>query len=277
MIVNEETRTIEWDGLPKSLMENIEKDYDTVTEFPLEMLNLVMAEERIRDENNAALDEIKNKITNSFDLKKSDPKLEYEKLSKIDEGGFGEIFKVKRLSDNKLFAMKFIRSITRSDMDLAIQEASIISYLQSDELIRYIDMYYFKNQFFIILEYMELSGMKDICVENYMNHSEDFCRYTLYKVALGLNSMHMEDIIHRDIKSDNILHNLEGEIKIADMGFACVLSDEEQNSEANKGTTHWIAPEIKKGTLYSKSVDVWSFGCFAYELATGAPPFFNIK
>ena len=173
--------------------------------------------------------------------------------------------------------MKFIREISRSDMDLAIQEASIISYLQSDELIRYVDMFYFKKQFFIILEYMELSGMKNICVKNYMNHSEDFCRYTLYKVAKGIASMHKEGILHRDIKSDNILHNLEGEIKIADMGFACVLSNEEQKGEVGTGTTHWIAPEVKKGTLYSKKVDVWSFGCLAYELATGSPPFFDLN
>ena len=89
--------------------------------------------------------------------------------------------------------------------------------------------------------------------------------------------MHKEGILHRDIKSDNILHNSEGEIKIADMGFACVLSSEEQKGEVGTGTTHWIAPEVKKGTLYSKKVDVWSFGCLAYELATGSPPFFDLN
>lgn len=277
MIVNEDRRLIVWEGLPKRLADNIEEDYDTLKEFPLEMLNLVMAEERRSEEEQRTHNEIKRKLTNSFDLKKSDPKLEYQKLGKIDEGGFGEIFKVERISDGKIFAMKFIREISRSDMDLAIQEASIISYLQSDELIKYVDMFYFNKQFFIILEYMELSGMKKICVKNYMNHSEDFCRYTLYKVAKGIAAMHKEGILHRDIKSDNILHNKEGEIKIADMGFACVLSSEEQKGEVGTGTTHWIAPEVKKGTLYSKKVDVWSFGCLAYELATGSPPFFDLN
>ena len=93
------------------------------------MLNLVMADERRSVDKKRTHDEIKNKITNCFNLKKSDPKLEYEKLDQIDEGGFGEIFKVKRRSDEKIFAMKFIRSITDYDMDMAITEASIISYM----------------------------------------------------------------------------------------------------------------------------------------------------
>ena len=77
MIVNEERRTIEWDGLPKRLADNIEEDYDTLKEFPLEMLNLVMAEERRIEDEQRTHNEIKSKLTNSFDLKKSDPKLEY--------------------------------------------------------------------------------------------------------------------------------------------------------------------------------------------------------
>ena len=75
--MNEDSRTIEWDGLPMRLYDNIEEDFDTLKEFPLEMLNLVMAEERRADDEQRTHDEIKNKLTNSFNLKKSDPKLEY--------------------------------------------------------------------------------------------------------------------------------------------------------------------------------------------------------
>ena len=56
--------------------------------------------------------------------------------------------------------------------------------------------------------------MTDICIEDHENYSEDFCKYTLYKVARGLNSMHNKNVLHRDIKSDNILYSLDGSIKI---------------------------------------------------------------
>ena len=77
---------------------------------------------------------------------------------------------------------------------------------------------------FIILELMDLGSMTEICVKSYKHCSEDFCRYTLYKVAKGIQKMHKNNVIHRDLKSDNILHSADGEIKITDMGFSCTLS-----------------------------------------------------
>ena len=68
--------------------------------------------------------------------------------------------------------------------------------------------------------------MTDICIEFNENYSEDFCRYTLYKVAKGLKAMHDMNVLHRDIKSDNILYSADGEIKIADLGLSCFLSEQ---------------------------------------------------
>jgi len=114
-------------------------------------------------------------------------------------------------------------------------------------------------------------------IENYQPYySEDFCRYALWKVARGLWSMHRKNVLHRDIKSDNILFSRDGEVKITDLGFSVFLSEQNEFRKSKKGTPNWVAPEIYKGVRYSKSVDVWSFGCFAYELATGWPPFAHI-
>ena len=68
-----------------------------------------------------------------------------------------------------------------------------------------------------------------------------------------------------------------GEIKIADLGFSVFLSEQQAYRKTKRGTPNWVSPEIAQGIQYSKEVDVWAFGCFAYELATGAPPFANIK
>ena len=85
--------------------------------------------------------------------------------------------------------------------------------------------------------------------------------------------MHYHNILHRDIKSDNILCRPNGDIKIADMGFSVFLSEQQQYRATQKGTLSWISPEIAQGVTYSKEVDVWAFGCFAFELASGNPPF----
>ena len=85
--------------------------------------------------------------------------------------------------------------------------------------------------------------------------------------------MHNKNILHRDIKSDNILVRPNGEIKLADLGFSVFLSEQEAYRKSQRGTPSWVSPEIVNGTFYTKEVDVWALGCLAYELATGQPPF----
>ena len=82
-------------------------------------------------------------------------------------------------------------------------------------------------------------------------------------------------MLHRDIKADNILWRDNGDIKIADLGLSVFLTEQQQFRNSKKGTPSWFSPEIAQGVYYSKEVDVWAFGCFAYELATGNTPFHN--
>ena len=92
-------------------------------------------------------------------------------------------------------------------------------------------------------------------------------------VAQGLAHLHRQNVIHRDIKSDNILCKLNGAIKITDLGCSVLLHKEKAFRCTRVGTDNWFAPEIINGVAYSKEVDVWSYGILAHELACGIPPF----
>ena len=84
------------------------------------------------------------------------------------------------------------------------------------------------------------------------------------------------NIIHRDIKSDNILCKENGEIKLADFGYAVMLTQQQQPRASKVGTVCWMAPELieaKEDKKYSNKVDIWSLGIFAIELAQGEPPY----
>ena len=116
-------------------------------------------------------------------------------------------------------------------------------------------------------------ALKELIQSHSQYYSEEFCKYSLYKTARALQHMHSKQILHRDIKSANILFNSKGEIKICDLGLAVALIQEKNWRTTQKGTMNWMAPEIVDGVQYSKTVDVWSFGIYAYELATGFPPF----
>lgn len=91
----------------------------------------------------------------------------------------------------------------------------------------------------------------------------------------GLAYLHKDFRLHRDIKSDNILMGRNGEVKIADFGFAVNLTSEQDKRKSVVGTPYWMAPELIRGQKYDDKVDVWSLGITAIEMAELEPPYLN--
>ena len=142
---------------------------------------------------------------------------EDENEAQIGKGGQGTIFKVHCKSDGKVFAMKMAENCSEVERQMIINEASLISYLQIDEMVQCLEVYEHNDCLFLILEYMDQKSMSNIVQYSHEHYSEDFCKYTVYKVGLGLSKMHNHNVLHRDIKSENILSSSDGEIKIADL------------------------------------------------------------
>ena len=105
-----------------------------------------------------------------------------------------------------------------------MKEAGLMNYLDCEELVKCYDVYYFSKKVFIFLEYMDQGSMEKIVLRSQQGYSENFCKYTLYKVALGLSRMHRANVLHRDIKSDNVLYSADGQIKICDLGLSTFLT-----------------------------------------------------
>ena len=121
-------------------------------------------------------------------------------------------------------------------------------------------------------------ALTDVLLALNTKYSEDFCKYVLLKTLQGLSFLHDRHVIHRDIKSDNILINMEGEVRLADFGYAVQLTEETEARKTKVGTVCWMAPELIRGERkYKTSVDIWSYGVFAIELANGEPPYLKIK
>lgn len=124
------------------------------------------------------------------------------------------------------------------------------------------------------MEYMDGGPLSDVLdFHKFYPLTELQIRWIIFSVCKGLQKLHGLLRIHRDIKSSNILVNMQGHVKIGDFGFAAQLTPDKGKRRTRLGTPYWMAPEVIKGKKYDYSADVWSLGILCYECAEGEPPY----
>ena len=206
----------------------------------------------------------------------SDPSQVYDIVGKLGQGGFAKVFKVKRREDGFLCALKFIEPKSQEDKDLIINELGVMRKCDNNRgILKVIEAYDFKNRLWIFIELMN-DALTKYVQTLHKSYSEKIVKFVCKKTLEGLEFMHNRHIIHRDIKSDNILFNSKGEVKLADFGYAVQLTAQNNARKSKVGTVCWMAPELIKGErAYDTKIDIWSFGIFAMEMADGDPPYIN--
>ena len=123
----------------------------------------------------------------------------------------------------------------------------------------------------IVLEFIHGGSLTEVLGPG-IDFPESCIAYVCRRLLSALAFLHGEMRLHRDIKSDNVLVDFNGAVKVADFGFAIGLSEEAQKRKSVVGTPFWMAPELIRGVEYDGKVDVWSLGITALEMADGEPP-----
>lgn len=124
----------------------------------------------------------------------------------------------------------------------------------------------------IVLEFMDGGALTTILDRTKLDEPE--IAAISYEVLKGLDFLHDRNIIHRDIKSDNILLDTNGSVKIADLGYSSNVEINEKR-KTSAGTPYWMSPEIVNNHPYDKKTDIWSFGILLIELIQGQPPYYD--
>ena len=213
-------------------------------------------------------------------------------LKNLGEGTFGKVSLYQALNSNKKYAIKTVDKLKIKDSKYLETEINIMRMLHHPNIIELINVIEDENNIIIIMEYCNGGSLSE-CLERFnqkfkCGFPEEIIQHFMIQIVDALNYIHDKNIIHRDLKLDNIMVHFDNEkdrinfnimkakIKIIDFGISKVLSSKNGFTNSCVGTLYYMPPEIllriknkekcEKIIGYGKEADIWSLGCICYEL-----------
>lgn len=204
----------------------------------------------------------------------------FEIIRKLGEGGTAKVFLAFDHQTDQNIALKVLKSdlVTEQKIRYFNREAQAISMLNNENVIKIYDWGHdsINNIHFIAQEYVE--GMT---IKEYLKLSNNLAVTEVVslveKILDGLAHAHMNGVIHKDIKGQNILIDADKNIKITDFGIADILEDETTKTQSLMGTPQYVAPETLNRNISNAQTDIYSVGILMYELLCGHAPFTGDK
>eukprot|EP01028_Stygiella_incarcerata_P004069 TRINITY_DN184_c4_g1_i1.p1 TRINITY_DN184_c4_g1~~TRINITY_DN184_c4_g1_i1.p1 ORF type:complete len:686 (-),score=205.66 TRINITY_DN184_c4_g1_i1:1242-3233(-) len=214
----------------------------------------------------------------------SHSKEDYELEEVIGQGQASSVWKARYIPRSELVAVKvmFLEQFGKNFEDVR-KEVVALSKVDHKNIVAYHTSFVTGDTLWIVTEYMDLGSFQDILDIRYHKgiRNEELIASILKQVLEGLDYLHKQQLIHRDIKTSNIVVNGSGCVRITDFGVSSALFDSNVMKAKGRtftGTLLWMAPEVmEQADVYDEKVDVWSLGILALELAIGKPPYADLS
>lgn len=200
----------------------------------------------------------------------------FEKLDKIGQGTYSNVYKARDLITGKIVALKKVRfdNLEPESIKFMAKEILVLRKLDHPNVIKLEGLVTSRmsSSLYLVFEYME-HDLAGLAAAHGVDFTESQVKCYLRQLISGLEHCHQNGVLHRDIKCSNLLIDNEGILKIADFGLASFYNPELKQPMTSRVVTLWYRPpELLLGaTYYGVGVDLWSAGCILAELLAGKP------
>ncbi|KAM4828741.1 myosin-IIIa [Thomomys bottae] len=214
-----------------------------------------------------------------------DPSDTWEITETIGKGTYGKVFKVLNKKNGQKAAVKILDPIHDIDEEIEAEYNILRALSDHPNVVKFYGIYFKKDRLhgdklWLVLELCNGGSVTDLvkgCLRRGERMSELLIAYILHEALMGLQHLHSNKTIHRDIKGNNILLTTEGGVKLVDFGVSAQLTSTRHRRNTSVGTPFWMAPEViaceqQLDTTYDARCDTWSLGITAIELGDGDPP-----
>ncbi|CAH2054886.1 unnamed protein product [Thlaspi arvense] len=213
--------------------------------------------------------------------KEETPSIRWRKGELIGCGAFGRVYMGMNLDSGELLAIKQVliapnsasKEKTQGHIRELEEEVRLLKNLSHPNIVRYLGTVRESDSLNILMEFVPGGSISSL-LEKFGSFPEPVIIMYTKQLLLGLEYLHNNGIMHRDIKGANILVDNKGCIRLADFGASKKVVElaTVNGAKSMKGTPYWMAPEVILQTGHSFSADIWSVGCTVIEMATGKPP-----
>lgn len=198
----------------------------------------------------------------------------YEIVGKVGTGGMSDVYKAKDHTLGRYVAIKVLKPEFSEDMTFVTKfrtEAQSAAGLEHPNIVNIYDVGSENGFYYIVMEYVEGITLKTyIEKKGQLNYKETLS--IAIQVGRGIQAAHAKNIIHRDIKPQNIIISTDGKVKVTDFGIARAVSEHTIHSDV-MGSVHYASPEQARNGYVSSKSDIYSLGIVMYEMVTGRVPF----
>ncbi|PKI83922.1 Ste20p [Malassezia vespertilionis] len=202
-----------------------------------------------------------------------DPTVMFKELLKIGQGASGGVYTAKSIGSEQLVAIKQMVLEQQPKKDLIVNEIEVMKQSRHPNIVNFLNAFLLKGELWVVMEYMEGGPLTDVVLHSILSDRQ--IAAVARECLTGLQHLHAHGVIHRDIKSDNVLMSLRGEIKLTDFGFCAQIGQAHAKRVTMVGTPYWMAPEVVTRKEYDSRVDIWSMGILCIEMIEGEPPYLN--